>query len=42
MIAEQMQECVDYANGDDQLFTQELMRRTKDDSPLKKAQIRKK
>ena len=30
-VAQVFQECVDYAEGDDQLFTQELMRRTKDD-----------
>lgn len=30
-VAQVFQECVDYADGDDQLFTQELMRRTKDD-----------
>lgn len=30
-VAQVFQECIDYADGDDQLFTQELMRRTKDD-----------
>lgn len=35
-VAQVMQECVEYAQGDDQLFTNELMRRTKDDSPLQK------
>lgn len=30
--AEVYQECIDYANGNAQLFTQELQRRTKDDS----------
>ena len=33
-VAQVYQECIDYAQGNDQLFTQELMRRTKDDSPL--------
>lgn len=33
-VAKVYQECIDYAQGNDQLFTQELMRRTKDDSPL--------
>lgn len=41
MIAQIYQECLDYADGDDQLFTNELMRRTKDDSPIKKAKIKK-
>ena len=39
-VAQVMQECIDYADGDSQLFTQELMRRTKDDSPLQKAKYR--
>ena len=29
------QECIDYAQGNSQLFTQELQRRTKDDTPLR-------
>ena len=33
-VAQVYQECIDYAQGNDQLFTQELMSRTKDDSPL--------
>ena len=36
-VAQMFQECIDYADGDSQLFTQELMRRTKDDSPMQKA-----
>lgn len=40
-VAKVMQECVDYADGDDQLFTNELMRRTKDDSLLQKQKGRK-
>jgi hypothetical protein len=40
-VAQVMQECVEYANGDDQLFTNELMRRTKDDSLLQKQKGRK-
>lgn len=35
-VAQVFQECIDYADGDEQLFTNELMRRTKDDSPLQK------
>lgn len=29
-VADIMRECIDYANGDSQVFTNELMRRTKD------------
>ena len=36
-IAKIYQECVDYADGDPQLFTNELMRRTANDSPLRNA-----
>lgn len=32
-VAAVMQECVDYADGDSQIFTQELMRRTVDVGP---------
>lgn len=39
-VAQMFQECIDYADGDSQLFTQELMRRTKDDSPLQKSRNR--
>lgn len=39
-VAQMFQECIDYANGDSQLFTQELMRRTKDDTPLQKSKYR--
>ena len=35
-VAKVYQECVDYANGDSQLFTNELMRRTVDVSPMAK------
>lgn len=35
-VAQVMQECIEYADGDSQLFTQELMRRTKDDSTMLK------
>ena len=35
-VADVYQECVDYANGDSQLFTNELMRRTIDVSPMAK------
>ena len=34
MVAQIYQECIDYANGDSQLFTQELMRRTVDTAPI--------
>lgn len=34
MVAKIYQECLDYANGDSQLFTQELMRRTVDSAPI--------
>lgn len=33
-IASVYQECLDYAQGDNQAFINELMRRTKDDSPI--------
>ena len=33
-VAQVFQDCVDYAEGDDRLFTQELSRRIKDDSPM--------
>ena len=36
-VAKVYQECVDYADGDPQLFTNELMRRTANDSPLRNA-----
>ena len=36
-IAQIYQECIDYADGDPQLFTNELMRRTANDSPLRNA-----
>ena len=35
-VAQVFQDCVDYADGDSQLFTQELSRRIKDDSPMMK------
>lgn len=34
MVAETYRECIEYAKGDSNLFTQELMRRTADDSPI--------
>lgn len=34
MVAQIYQECLDYAKGDSQLFTQELMRRTVDTAPI--------
>ena len=37
MVAQTFRECVDYANGNSQLFTQELMRRTKDDGLLRRS-----
>lgn len=39
-VAQMFQECIDYADGDSQLFTQELMRRTKDDTPMQKTKFR--
>lgn len=36
-IAKVYQECIDYADGDSQLFTNELMRRVNNDSPIKNA-----
>lgn len=33
-VAQVFQDCVDYAEGDDRLFTQELSRRIKDNSPM--------
>lgn len=33
-VASVFKECIDYAQGDSQLFTQELMRRTKDAMPI--------
>ena len=39
-MANSYRECLEYAKGDDQLFVNELMRRTKDDSPIKKATFR--
>lgn len=40
-MAKAYQECLDYAQGDDQLFVNELMRRTKDDSPIQKIRSKK-
>lgn len=37
MVAQTFRECVDYANGNSQLFTQELMRRTRDDGLLRRS-----
>lgn len=37
IVAQTFRECVDYANGNSQLFTQELMRRTKDDGLLRRS-----
>jgi len=34
-VAQALEECIDYANGNSQLFTQELMRRTKDDGSMR-------
>ena len=34
-----MKECVEYADGDSELFTNELMRRTNDAMPAKSAEI---
>ena len=34
-----MRECVEYAEGDSELFTNELMRRTNDAMPAKSAEI---
>lgn len=39
MVAKVYQECIDYANGDSQLFTQELMRRTVDSAPFANRKI---
>lgn len=36
-VASIYQECIDYADGDSELFTQELMRRTADTMPRRKA-----
>ena len=36
-VAQTFSECIDYANGDSQLFTNELMRRTKDDGSLRRS-----
>lgn len=33
-VANVFRECIDYADGDSQIFTQELMRRTKDAMPI--------
>lgn len=33
-VADVFQQCIDYADGDSQLFTQELQRRTRNDSPI--------
>lgn len=41
LTAQTFQECLDYAQGDDQLFINELMRRTKDDNPIQKLRNRK-
>lgn len=41
LMADTYQECLDYAQGDDQLFINELMRRTKDDNPIQKLRNRK-
>lgn len=35
-VAKIMQECVDYADGDSDIFTNELMRRTVDTGPIKR------
>ena len=35
-VAQTYKECLEYAQGDDQLFVNELMRRTKDDSPIQR------
>lgn len=40
LTAQTFQECLDYAQGDDQLFINELMRRTKDDNPIQKLKNR--
>lgn len=36
MVAEALQECVDFAEGDSGIFTAELQRRTKDSMPYRK------
>ena len=38
-VATVMKECVEYADGDSELFTNELMRRTNDAMPAKSAEI---
>lgn len=38
-VATVMRECVEYADGDSELFTNELMRRTNDAMPAKSAEI---
>lgn len=35
-VADVMQDCIDYANGDSNVFTNELMRRTVDTGPIKR------
>lgn len=35
-VAEVMQECIDYADGDSNVFTNELMRRTVDTGPIRR------
>lgn len=39
-LADALKSCIDYADGDSQLFTQELMRITKNDSPVMAAKTR--
>ena len=41
-VATVLQECVDYAQGDSQAFTNELQRRTIDTAPKKKRKRKKK
>ena len=36
-VGQVLKECIDYANGDSELFTNELMRRTNDSMPLRSA-----
>lgn len=38
-VATVMKECIEYADGDSELFTNELMRRTNDAMPAKSAEI---
>ena len=38
-VAAVMKECIEYADGDSELFTNELMRRTNDAMPAKSAEI---